>query len=158
MHIALRLLLNLSFDTNIQLQMANAGLIPKLVDLMTNETEKNVVLKLLYHLSMTDKSKSLFTFTDCIPMVMKMVLETPADQFVTRELIALAVNLASLGRNAEIMAEGEGLKMLMARAKKTGDPILMKMIRNISQHDECKEQFLVRRVFSFFLLTIFRGT
>lgn len=31
--------------------------------------------------------------------------------------------------------EGNGLKMLMKRALKTKDCLLMKMIRNISQHD-----------------------
>lgn len=27
------------------------------------------VLGILYHISMDDKSKSMFTYTDCIPMV-----------------------------------------------------------------------------------------
>lgn len=34
-----------------------------------------------------------------------------------------------------ISFSGNGLKMLMKRALKFKDPLLMKMIRNISQHD-----------------------
>jgi hypothetical protein len=72
------------------------------------------------------------------------VLETPPDQFVGKELIALAVNLTANERNAELMADGDNLKMLMLRAKKTADPLLMKMIRNISTHEgKCKEMFVV---------------
>ena len=33
------------------------------------------------------------------------------------------------------LPSGNGLKMLMKRALKLKDPLLMKMIRNISQHD-----------------------
>ena len=34
-----------------------------------NENHKLIVLCILYHISMDDKSKSMFTYTDCIPMV-----------------------------------------------------------------------------------------
>jgi hypothetical protein len=65
----LRLLLNLSFDPEIQQQMVKNGLIPKLVQLIPDETNRSTALKLLYHLSMNDKHKSMFTFTGAIPMV-----------------------------------------------------------------------------------------
>lgn len=42
---------------------------------------------------------------------------------------------------------GNGLKMLMKRALKFKDPLLMKMIRNISQHDgPSKSLFIVSTV------------
>jgi hypothetical protein len=67
---ALRLLMNLSFDAELQQQMVKAGLIPHLVELLgKNEEHRVLVLRLLYHLSIDDKSKSLFTFTDAIPLV-----------------------------------------------------------------------------------------
>lgn len=147
MNIALRLLLNLSFDTDLQKQMVDVGLIPRLVDLLPHDLHRIVCLKLLYHLSMDDKAKSVFSFTDCIPMLMKLILETPADQFVAKEVIALAINLAANATNAEQMASGDGLRMLMARVKKTADSLLMKMIRNISSHDNTKEQFMVQVIF-----------
>ena len=34
-----------------------------------NENHKMIVLCILYHVSMDDKAKSMFTFTDCIPIV-----------------------------------------------------------------------------------------
>lgn len=43
-----------------------------------------------------------------------------------------------------LFLSGNGLKMLMKRALKFKDPLLMKMIRNISQHDgPTKSQFIV---------------
>lgn len=42
---------------------------------------------------------------------------------------------------------GNGLKMLMKRALKFKDPLLMKMIRNISQHDgPTKSLFIVSTI------------
>lgn len=41
---------------------------------------------------------------------------------------------------------GNGLKMLMKRALKLKDPLLMKMIRNISQHDGTSKNLFIVRV------------
>ncbi|XP_069120818.1 kinesin-associated protein 3-like isoform X1 [Argopecten irradians] len=133
LNITLRLLLNLSFDADLRSKMIKFGLLPKLVGLLNNENHRLIVLCILYHISMDDKSKSMFTFTDCIPMVMKMFLESPENPDL--ELLALCINLAANKRTAQIICEGHGLKMLMKRAFKFKDPLLMKMIRNISQHD-----------------------
>lgn len=133
LNITLRLLKNLSFDAEQRNKMIKFGLLPKLVSLLNNENHKLIVLGILYHISMDDKAKSMFIYTDCIPVVMKMLLESPED--ADRELLALCVNLAASKRTAEIISEGNGLKMLYKRAFKFKDPILMKMLRNISQHD-----------------------
>ncbi|XP_006812486.1 kinesin-associated protein 3-like [Saccoglossus kowalevskii] len=134
LNITLRLLLNLSFDAPLRSKMVKLGLLPKLVSLISNENHRVIVLCLLYHISMDDKAKSMFTYTDCIPVVMRMILECQ-DERVDPELIALGVNLSCNKRNAQIICEGSGLKLLMKRAFKFKDPLLMKMIRNISQHD-----------------------
>jgi hypothetical protein len=34
----------------------------------------------LYHLSLEDKVKSMFTYTDCIPIVMRMILDSCEEQ------------------------------------------------------------------------------
>ena len=34
-----------------------------------NENHKLIVLCILYHITLDDKAKSMFTYTDCIPMV-----------------------------------------------------------------------------------------
>ena len=74
--------------------------------------------------------------------MMQMMLECPGDR-IDLELIALAINLAANKRNAQLICEGPGLKLLMRRAFKFNDPLLLKMIRNISQHEGQKAQFVV---------------
>lgn len=49
-----------------------------------------------------------------------------------------------LGAYVNVSFQGNGLKMLMKRALKLKDPLMMKMIRNISQHDgPSKNLFIV---------------
>ncbi|XP_047491203.1 kinesin-associated protein 3-like isoform X2 [Penaeus chinensis] len=134
LNVTVRLLLNLSFDANLRTKMIKVGLLPKLVSLIGEERHQQAVLAVLYHLSVDDKCKSMFTYTDCIPTVMKLVLSSPGPQ-VPLELMALAVNLAANKRNAQLICEGAGLKLLMKRALKYRDPLLTKMIRNIAQHE-----------------------
>ena len=58
--------------------------------------------------------------------------------------MALCINLTANKRNAELRCEGDGLALLVARAFQHPDPLLMKMVRNISQHDgQTKVLFLV---------------
>jgi predicted DNA-binding protein len=61
------------------------------------------------------------------------------------EVMALCINLAGNKRCAQLICEGSGLRLLMKRAFKFRDPLLMKMIRNLSQHDgPTKNLFIVR--------------
>lgn len=79
---------------------------------------------------------------------MRMMLECPGDR-IDLELIALGINLAANKRNAQLICEGPGLRLLMKRAFKFNDPLLLKMIRNISQHDgPTKVQFVVSSMYS----------
>uniref|UniRef100_W5M187 Kinesin-associated protein 3b n=1 Tax=Lepisosteus oculatus TaxID=7918 RepID=W5M187_LEPOC len=134
LNITLRLLLNLSFDTGLRNKMVQVGLLPKLTTLICNENHKQIAMCILYHISMDDRFKSMFAYTDCIPQLMKMLFEC-AEERMEAELISFCINLAANKRNAQLICEGNGLKMLMKRALKLKDPLLMKMIRNISQHD-----------------------
>ncbi|MGH0134230.1 UNVERIFIED_CONTAM: hypothetical protein FKN15_003743 [Acipenser sinensis] len=134
LNITLRLLLNLSFDTGLRNKMVQVGLLPKLTALIENENHKQISMCILYHISMDDRFKSMFAYTDCIPQLMKMLFEC-SEERMDLELISFSINLAANKRNAQLISEGNGLKMLMKRALKFKDPLLMKMIRNISQHD-----------------------
>lgn len=72
-----------------------------------------------------------------------MLLETKSEH-LPLELLALAINLATHKNNAQLICEGPGLRLLMKRAFKFKDPLLLKMARNISQHDgPTKELFVV---------------
>ena len=106
------------------------------VELLKTAAFRPVVLKLLYHFSTDERCKSIFVCTDCIPLVLQMLVGYPDTvNSGSKELLGLAVNLATNSRNAEMMCGGEGLHMLFKRLFKTMDPILMKVIRNSAQHD-----------------------
>ncbi|GFT45194.1 kinesin-associated protein 3 [Nephila pilipes] len=130
----LRLLLNLSFSLESRNSMVKCGLLQKLVSLIPVKSHQNEVLGILYHISFDDRCKSLFTYTDCIPLIIKMIVEHP-DATLPKYLIALAVNLAANKRNAQLMCESDGLRHLVERAFQFQDCLVLKMIRNISQHD-----------------------
>ncbi|XP_042564787.1 kinesin-associated protein 3a isoform X3 [Clupea harengus] len=134
LNVTLRLLLNLSFDTGLRSRMVQVGLLPKLTALLGDEAQRQLAMCILYHISVDDRFKSMFAYTDCIPQVMKMVFDC-GEERIEAELISFCINLAANKRNAQIICEGNGLKMLMKRALKLKDTLLMKMIRNISQHD-----------------------
>uniref|UniRef100_A0A2K5NGA8 Kinesin associated protein 3 n=1 Tax=Cercocebus atys TaxID=9531 RepID=A0A2K5NGA8_CERAT len=134
LNITLRLFFFLSFDTGLRNKMVFFGLLPKLTALLGNDNYKQIAMCVLYHISMDDRFKSMFAYTDCIPQLMKMLFEC-SDERIDLELISFCINLAANKRNVQLICEGNGLKMLMKRALKFKDPLLMKMIRNISQHD-----------------------
>jgi len=137
--LSLRLMLNLSFDAEAREFMVNRGMIPKLVELLKKPTYRVSVLRLLYHFSTDDQCKSIFICTDCIPLVLQLLLNYPENYSGAdkggKELLALAVNLATNGRCAEMMCDGEGMNLLFRRLFKTMDSVLMKVIRNCSVHD-----------------------
>mmetsp|Transcript_33441 Transcript_33441/g.72987 ORF Transcript_33441/g.72987 Transcript_33441/m.72987 type:complete len:453 (-) Transcript_33441:38-1396(-) len=130
----LRLLLNLSFDVAMREEMVKNGLIQKVVELMRNPLFRNVSMALLYHISMDDKCKSMFTYTGVIPWILENILVVE-DLHSAPELISLAVNLTQNVRNAEVMCEGDGFSRLVHRGLQTEDPLLWKVVRNISQQD-----------------------
>jgi len=122
--------------------MVKNGMIPKSVELVSSPRFQPVVLGLLYHMSMDDKFKSLFTYTDCIPRVYEMLVRVQ-DLRNTPELIALAVNLTQNARNAEVMCEGDRFDRLIRRAFQTCDELLFKVLRNLAQ----QESLTVKRRF-----------
>ncbi|KAG1688227.1 Kinesin-associated protein 3 [Nymphon striatum] len=142
LNVTLRLLLNLSFDIELRNIMVKIGLLPKLVNLINNEKHQLPVLHILYHISMDDRTKSMFTYTDCIPIIMKLILDCENER-VNPELMALGINLCANKRNVQLACEGSGLNMLMMRAFRFQDPLVMKMIRNISQHDGATKSMFI---------------
>ena len=77
-----------------------------------------------------------------------MILKYQGDR-INSEVIALAINVATVRKNALIICEDDGLMYLMARALKTKDSLLFKMIRNLSEHSDetIKLKFLVHSIF-----------
>lgn len=139
----LSLLLNLSFDIELRRRMIELGLLPQFVRLLSNpKVPQELPLKLLYHISLDDVNKPQFSSTECLPTVMQLILQSTEDR-LSIHLMALCINLAASQVNAEAICENRGLDILMKRFAKTHDPLLLKMIRNISMHDgPVKELFL----------------
>lgn len=65
------------------------------------------------------------------------------DEHIRSEIIALGINLAINSKNAQLMVENNRLQGLIKIAFRNQDAHVMKMIRNISQHDSTKENFVV---------------
>lgn len=131
MHATLRLLFNLSFDAEIREQAVQIGMIPKLISLLKTPAFRARALRLLYHMSIEDRCKSMFTYTDGLPLIMGMIINFPQDA-LPKELAGLSVNISLNPRNAEVMVGNRGLNHLMDRMMTTRDPLLMKIIRNLS--------------------------
>lgn len=130
-NITLRFLFNLSFDAEIREQMMRSGLIPKLVSLLKTPQFRGRTLKLMYHLSVDERCKNMITYTDCMQLLMGMVINFPQDN-LAKELAALVINLSYSPRNAEQMVSNHGLNHLMDRLEATKDPLLLKIIRNLT--------------------------
>lgn len=81
---------------------------------------------------MDDKTKATFTYTECIPLVYQLIIHCP-EPIVGKELVGLAINLATNTRNAEKFAQEEQLEELINRAMKYKDNLLFKVCRNIAQ-------------------------
>lgn len=86
--------------------------------------------------------------------VMKLLLESQEPQ-ADLELMALCINLAANKRNAQLICENNGLRVLMKRAFKFKDPLLMKMIRNISQHDGPTKTLFIVSIFTAHIVSLF---
>lgn len=129
----LHLIFNLSFDAELRELMVKNSFIPKLVAaLKDNFRYRESALRILYHVSVDDRCKSMFTYAEAIPIIMQLIIKFPPHKKITRELAALAVNLSLNRHNAEIMSQNRGLQALINRVERTQDPLLMKMIRNLS--------------------------
>lgn len=130
-NIVLKLIKNLTFDSEVRKQMDSLGYIPRIVTLLKEAPFRSSAIEILYQLSIEDKCKSTFTYTECIPIINLMIINFP-EPIVREEIMALAINLAANQRNADIFSYDGQLERIIRRALKTSDVLLMKLVRNIS--------------------------
>ena len=69
----LRLLLNLSFDGDFRTQIIKCGMLPKLVNFIKDDTHRVFSLCIMYHISVDDKCKGLFGYTDIVPIIIHIL-------------------------------------------------------------------------------------
>ncbi|ORZ33560.1 kinesin-associated protein-domain-containing protein [Catenaria anguillulae PL171] len=101
---------------------------------LSHDAEWRAELMRVNLLSCDERSRAVFTYTDAMPIVRKMVLKAPIDQPPSVELMTLAINLALNEHNAEQFAENGGLKTLVKRLVRTRDYLVLKLVRNMSLH------------------------
>lgn len=130
---SLRLLFNLSFDAQLREQMLKGGLIPRLVEMLKKPQYRARCLRLLYHMSMDERCRNVFAYTEAVPLIMQLIYHFPEGQVLRLELAALAVNLSLNQKIALAMTQQRGLQHLMERVRDCKDANLMKTVRNISQ-------------------------
>ncbi|ENN77365.1 kinesin-associated protein 3 [Dendroctonus ponderosae] len=130
-HLTLKLLFNLSFDNKLRSKMSKSGLIPKVVKFMGDDRHQEVVLKLLYNLSYDGDSKH--HFADSIGLIVDMLLLNAGNEG-DKVMIALFINLAAHPEISQQMIKENRLQSMITRAFTFEDPILMKLIHNISNN------------------------
>ena len=142
----LKLVFNLSFDGQIRSKMIRNQMFQKIIQFMSDDKYHAIVIRILYHFSLDDKVKPLFAATDSIPLLMDMLVLNVNKKSET-DLVALGINLALNKKCAQKMIEQNRLNAVIQRAFKYQDELLMKLIRNLSFHEELKKEFLVSSIF-----------
>ncbi|CAG9566978.1 unnamed protein product [Danaus chrysippus] len=148
-NVTLKLLFNLTFDTKLRNKMVKMSLLPKFIQFTSDDKHINLAMKILYHLSMDDRVKVLFTQSDCVKLLTDMLLlnvnsDSSCDNGpgTTDVLLALCVNLAWCERAAQQMTSEGRLRELLARAFRHRNAMLMKLVRNLSHHSVNKPLYV----------------
>jgi hypothetical protein len=79
LNLSLRLLLNLSFDEDLRLNMLEAHLVPPVAKLAASNEDspqRQVSRCLLYQLSRTEKARNLMSYTDAFPILITQALNS----------------------------------------------------------------------------------
>ncbi|CAM6102364.1 unnamed protein product [Calypogeia fissa] len=135
----LRLLWNLSFDPGLRVNMIKCQMVQALEMLLKDKKFEQLVFGLLYNLSTDMDNRIEFLETEIVPMVLQAMIGEPM-KLITKELMALAINLTNLLQLCEIMCQAQGVERLVIRAINLGDPLLFKLIKNLSQLETAKPQ------------------
>ncbi|CAG2171472.1 unnamed protein product [Oppiella nova] len=85
--------------------------------------------------SESTKWKPLFSYSsECINLIVSKVIKPNPNTYF--ETISLAINLALNQRNAQLMCGNQNTNQLFTKALDTKDSLLLKLLRNISHHDD----------------------
>ncbi|CAD8127078.1 unnamed protein product [Paramecium sonneborni] len=132
LQLSLGLLKNLCFDSEARLQIEQNGFIPDIVKLLKIPNYRFVSIVLLYLLTLDDKLRLTFGFTECMTLVVKLMLHFP-EPIIGKELIALATNLSSSSRNVDHITEQE-FQQIVQRALTNGDTLLFRFIKGVIEN------------------------
>lgn len=138
----LRLLYNLSFDSEHRTSMVEKGMVPMYVEFLKNPACRQVSIQILYNLSsdLRHKEHTDGALTVAVPLVTQLIIQCP-QQLVEQELLALAINMSGDPQNIDMMVAGDGLHHMIKRVFQTHDVLLIKLIRNISDFPQYQQYF-----------------
>eukprot|EP00455_Lapot_gusevi_P013606 TRINITY_DN1665_c0_g1_i2.p1 TRINITY_DN1665_c0_g1~~TRINITY_DN1665_c0_g1_i2.p1 ORF type:complete len:727 (+),score=154.37 TRINITY_DN1665_c0_g1_i2:273-2183(+) len=130
---ALSLVYNLSFDPDFRAQCVSVGMLPALAQPLQLPLCLVVALRLLYHFSLDAPHIPLFVGTPIIPLLVQYLVRSPKK--VDRELVAVLINLANHEECATIICQNDHVYQLVRKAQQTNDPLILKILRNVTQFE-----------------------
>ena len=105
--LALQNIFNLSFDSTFRLKLIeNEKYFKKIAECFKIQEFRGLVLRILYNLSLEEKSKPLFGDTDCIYIIYELLNNFP-EPIIGIELAALTLNITTQQENARKLASGK---------------------------------------------------
>jgi len=144
-HCSLELLFNLSFDTKLRHKMVIFGILPKLQFYLEDSGLEKITRKLLYIMSMDRKIRVKFGgISSVIPILMRLHEEESRNQPTKDylDILGILINLAGVKKCAGVIAENDGgLLRLLQQAFESEDEMVMKVVRNLSNHQSLRSLF-----------------
>jgi len=144
----LQLMFNLSFDDKQRALVISNGFHKHIVEAIGEPVTRHVAIKLLYHvtcgLKMGDPSaltEDLVVSLQNATKIVSQLIIACRKKLVDDHLISLGVNLAAHECCATVIAQGEFLPRLLKRSHTNLDNLLMKMVRNVSNHPRLWKAF-----------------
>jgi len=142
----LQLLYHLAFDPGMRQQMVKYGLLLKLSYYYFEDTDlRNPVQRILYLISNDKKWRLKYTETDLLTHIVDLCCASKnkdsSDDESCMEIKAIAVNLARVKKCSQIMSRNEGVLKLLKAAFENEDPVIMKILKNMSLHLELRVLF-----------------
>jgi hypothetical protein len=102
--ITLQNIFNLSFDHKFRLMIIEKeNFFLKIADCFKRKEFRGLVLRILYNLSLEEKSKPFFYNTDCLFILYELLYHFP-EPIIGIELAALTLNLTTNSKNAQKIA------------------------------------------------------
>jgi kinesin-associated protein 3 len=146
----LRLVYNFSFDPDLRSELVKCNMVPYFIKCIQIPAAQEVALGILYNISADREfdSDAIEALRESTAFVADLILNCPTKR-VGENLIALAINMGRDQHIAELMCTQNRLPGLIKRAHTTFDPLLMKLIRAISEHNSTIQHVFTRYLHEF---------
>lgn len=139
--LSLALLFNLCFDTRMRHKLVKLDMLPKLATFFNDPVLEQYVRKILYLMSMDRRIRPKLAALKIVPIVLRLLSENREKLASNLEIAGIAINLSKNKKAASSMCEQDGAMHLLQQAFESEDPLVMKIIRNISEHPNTKVHF-----------------